>query len=448
MKRVFASGENKTDKHGISYWTTIIAICGIGCAVIAISYNFYVKEIKGIVVNGVPIKYSQMAEYQTIVENDMSPEIFSDYNGALTKGFKYHLVEDIGDIHAAFFGRGDNLMFIDTISVPNEFNLAYEYSYDKDVLSKNLEELNKDRTASEDAYIDTNTYEIVDEIYGNQYDVNAVINALDGKNAVDLDSCYITPDVVSSDLTDNLQTYKNYKDWTISYKSVDGKPSVNITVPNDKINIDAQGNLSLCDDSFLDSYIEAIDDNFNTQGRQHLFKTHAGDIITVNGGTFGDLVDNNAELAQLKQLFAKCESDTDRFPVYETDMNENIQTYVEVSIDEQHAWYYKDGEVALESDCVTGCVAKHNNTPKGYWYVDYIQNGRTLYPKGATKGSWVNKWMRFTPDGCGLHDASWRSSFGGQIYKNNGSHGCVNLPKDFAYALFEEAYIGLPVIVY
>ncbi len=448
MKRVFVNGENKTIKRSISNWVIAVASCSICCAAIIVGRNFYVKEMKGIVVNGVPLKYSQMADYQTIVENSMSPEIFSDYNDILAEGFEYHLVDNIGDINDAFFSRQNHLMVIDIASAPNEFSLAYEYSYDKDILSKNLEKVNGDRISSEDAYIDTDTYEIVDEVHGDQYDLEAVLKALDGTNPVDLSNCYTVPDVVADDLSANLQTYKDYKDWMVSYKLIENKPPIIIKVPDDKISIDSQGNLSLCDDSFLDSYIENIDNNFNTQGKQHLFKTHSGDIVTVSGGTFGDMVNNASELEQLKQLFAECKSDTDRFPVYETDMDESSQTYVEVSIDEQHAWYYKNGEVALESDCVTGCVAQHNNTPKGYWYVDYIQNGRTLYPKGATKGSWVNKWMRFTPDGCGLHDASWRSSFGGQIYKNNGSHGCVNLPKDFAYALFEEAYIGLPVIVY
>jgi len=50
--------------------------------------------------------------------------------------------------------------------------------------------------------------------------------------------------------------------------------------------------------------------------------------------------------------------------------------------------------------------------------------------------------------GCGLHDASWRSDFGGSIYKTDGSHGCVNLPASFAAALYDKAATGIPVIVF
>lgn len=50
-------------------------------------------------------------------------------------------------------------------------------------------------------------------------------------------------------------------------------------------------------------------------------------------------------------------------------------------------------------------------------------------------------------NGVGLHDASWRSEFGGTIYKYSGSHGCVNLPYSAAKAIYAEAEIGTTVIV-
>jgi lipoprotein-anchoring transpeptidase ErfK/SrfK len=50
--------------------------------------------------------------------------------------------------------------------------------------------------------------------------------------------------------------------------------------------------------------------------------------------------------------------------------------------------------------------------------------------------------------GCGFHDAPWRGEFGGSIYLESGSHGCVNLPPDVADRLYHSIYVGLPVIVY
>ena len=48
----------------------------------------------------------------------------------------------------------------------------------------------------------------------------------------------------------------------------------------------------------------------------------------------------------------------------------------------------------------------------------------------------------------GMHDANWRSSFGGDIYKTNGSHGCINLPPSVAQELYGYVEKGTPVICY
>ena len=60
----------------------------------------------------------------------------------------------------------------------------------------------------------------------------------------------------------------------------------------------------------------------------------------------------------------------------------------------------------------------------------------------------VSYWMPITWTGIGLHDASWRGSFGGSIYLSNGSHGCVNLPTETARALFEADTMDMPVIIH
>lgn len=120
-------------------------------------------------------------------------------------------------------------------------------------------------------------------------------------------------------------------------------------------------------------------------------------------------------------------------------------TYVEVSLDDQHMWYIVDGDVYLESDCVTGNYGSAD-TPKGYFAVNGKASPCTL--KGDNYTSYVTYWMPFIGGGWGLHDADWRSSFGGNIYKGNGSHGCVNLPPDVAKKMYAKMEVGTPVIVY
>lgn len=119
--------------------------------------------------------------------------------------------------------------------------------------------------------------------------------------------------------------------------------------------------------------------------------------------------------------------------------------YILVSISKQHVYHYKGGEIHCESDCVTGTQGQ-KDTPLGSFKITEKIPGTYLKPKGGTP-VWVNRWMRITSDGVGLHDAPWRSAFGGGIYTARGSHGCINLPSDFAYRLYTEVHVGYPVTI-
>ena len=124
-----------------------------------------------------------------------------------------------------------------------------------------------------------------------------------------------------------------------------------------------------------------------------------------------------------------------------------MASYVEVSIGAQHLWFYKDYQLLLESDVVTGCVAKGTPTQTGIFPIAYKESPATLIPSNETNGTSVQYWMPFY-DGQGLHDATWRTAFGGQIYQYRGSHGCVNMPYYAAEFIFNNADSGTPVVLY
>ena len=129
---------------------------------------------------------------------------------------------------------------------------------------------------------------------------------------------------------------------------------------------------------------------------------------------------------------------------------ENIQTqvpatYVDVDITNQTLIYYQQGEVALASEIVSGNVGAGNGTPTGVFFIDTKVPGKYLV--GPTWNVWVDRWMKFT-GAVGIHDATWRSKFGGDIYQHNGSHGCVNLPHDAALKLYDMVDIGTMVVVH
>lgn len=119
-------------------------------------------------------------------------------------------------------------------------------------------------------------------------------------------------------------------------------------------------------------------------------------------------------------------------------------TYIEVSIDQQHMWFYENNQLVLDTDVVTGNYGS-NNTPRGRYTITSRATNTTLTGPGYS--SFVNYWMGFY-GGYGIHDSSWRSSYGGSIYRGNGSHGCVNTPYSKVKQIYERTTYGTPVIVY
>lgn len=56
--------------------------------------------------------------------------------------------------------------------------------------------------------------------------------------------------------------------------------------------------------------------------------------------------------------------------------------------------------------------------------------------------------MAFSWDGCGIHDSTWRSNYGGDIWRSNGSHGCVNTPYQNVEIIYNNIDYKTPVVVY
>lgn len=127
-----------------------------------------------------------------------------------------------------------------------------------------------------------------------------------------------------------------------------------------------------------------------------------------------------------------------------------LQEFIDVDISEQKLRYYNpDGKIILKSDVVTGTDSiERRRTNVGCFKIEYKTVNATL--KGPGYASDVNYWMPFNiNEGEGLHDADgWRSAYGGNIYKTNGSHGCVNLPLSTAKKIYEKSEVGTKVLVH
>lgn len=123
-------------------------------------------------------------------------------------------------------------------------------------------------------------------------------------------------------------------------------------------------------------------------------------------------------------------------------------TYIAVDKESQTVTFYKDGELIVHSDVVTGLPWGGHDTPIGLF--DVFNKQTDCWLIGSDFYVHVDYWMGFIGTMYGLHDADWREEgeFGGEIYLKNGSHGCVNTPKGAMQTIFENAEVGMPVLVF
>jgi hypothetical protein len=188
---------------------------------------------------------------------------------------------------------------------------------------------------------------------------------------------------------------------------------------------------------------------YNTFGKAKDFTTTSGEQITVPAGSFGWKIAYDGEIdAIIADLEGGQDVTRDFTYLYkatshgEHDYGNN---YVEVNLSEQHVYVYKDGQMVFDTNCVSGKISTDHGTHTGVYPIAYKQTDATL--RGDNYESHVNYWMPFNM-GEGLHDATWRKSFGGTIYKTGGSHGCVNLPLSAAEEIYNIVEAGWPVIVF
>ncbi len=213
---------------------------------------------------------------------------------------------------------------------------------------------------------------------------------------------------------------------------------------------DEEGGL-MVDEESVRLWVENLALRYDTSDTTRKFSATRGETVEVKYVTYGTKLDVEAETTYLLEALTAEEALPEKhIPAYSKEayvrgLDDIGDTYIEVDLTDQKLYYYVDGEIALETDVVTGNLSKKYDTPEGINFVYNKQRNRTL--RGPGYSSFVRYWMP-VKGGIGLHDASWRSKFGGEIYKTNGSHGCINMSIPIAAQLYEMVEIGTPVIMF
>lgn len=297
-------------------------------------------------------------------------------------------------------------------------------------------------------------FKIIAERYGTQVDVRELCRKLKNRiyklqPSVDLveDELYVQPKVkkdnssmisVVEELNEVINTTIEYEEgFVIEKKDIAGFLD---TSNRFKYEINKEA---------VKRYVDKLDEQYTTVGKPKKLRTSYGNSVEVPAGNYGWKVDKEAEYEKLLTALEK-KKDVKREIEYTQKAathgeNDFGDSYVEVNLSKQHIFLYIDGRRVVDSDFVSGNLARGHGTHTGAYKIAYCARNAVL--RGDDYSTPVNYWMPFN-GGEGLHDATWRGSFGGDIFRTSGSHGCVNLPYNTAKTIFENVEAGFPVLVY
>ncbi|MDD3172544.1 MAG: peptidoglycan binding domain-containing protein [Herbinix sp.] len=389
-----------------------------------------------------------------LIEKDGQIEIITRQN----IGMQYNQNNSIKNI----YNIQNSFKWISSFFKSQKYYVNDLYVYNKDYLRDKINELdclNRDIIEPKNVEFrySNGYYEMIKEINGNKIIKDKLlaaikINIVKGIKRLDLDDklCYENPKYTLK--TDkSLKTMKllnKYVSTKIIYKFGSEIELLDGNIINEWLIVDENLEVVISKTAVV-KYVKGLRKKYDTVGITRKFKTSTGKIVEVKGGLYGWKINQDAETKALLENINRGEV-IEKEPIYAQkalyrDKNDIGNTYVEINITRQYLWFYKEGKLITQGFVVTGNPNKGNATVVGTYMLNYKRKGETLSGRGYEVK--VSYWMPFYGN-IGLHDASWRSSFGGEIYKRRGTHGCVNAPLYLAKIVFENIEEGIPIISY
>lgn len=309
-------------------------------------------------------------------------------------------------------------------------------------------------------YVKDQGYTLVPEVLGTTLDEDLFYNnvkeaILSGESKISLEHLYINPKITSTNekFVKFFEKISLLSGSKITYNFGKKTEVVDHSVIKNWLKINKKKYSVKIDSTKVREFVDYIGRTYNTYGTTRTFKSSYGHKVSVSGGDYGWLLNREQETKDLVKLVKKGKVVDNRKPAYsQTAVSYNNpdwgDTYVEANLSAQHLWFYKNGKLIIDTDFVSGNISRGNGTHTGVYSINSRERDRILGEySGADYRSPVSFWMPFN-GGEGLHDASWRSRFGGSIYRSNGSHGCINLPHSAAEKIYNNIKTGVPVIVF
>ena len=458
--------EKKKKKHV----ALVVAIVVTALAVVYIGIAFFFQShfCFGTVLDGIPVGGYNAAKAEQAIKEEIdgySLTLLGREDGEeVITGSSIKVAPIFHGEVEALIKKQNGFAWIATLFQKEELELERVVTYEEAALDDALFELScmqpqnqrKPVDAEYSDYVSGKGYELVAADYGTTLDKTALKKAvgeailvLDDTLDLDKAGCYVEPEVGDDDnrLLSLIDELNSYAGVTITYdfgeksETLDGDTiSQWLTDEDWKVSVDQEA---------ATAYIKGLGKKYNTAYATKTLQTSYGREVTISGGAYGWKIDNSGELEQLLADL-KAGKDVEREPIYAQTANSHGENdygdyYVEINLTAQHLFVYKNGALVVESDFVSGNVSKGHASPTGAYGLTYKTKDAVL--RGEDYETPVKYWMPFAGD-VGMHDATWRRSFGGSIYMNNGSHGCINLPLSVAKKIYETVDKGYAVLVY
>jgi hypothetical protein len=446
----------------------IISICTLliiyfGMAIYFTNHFYFGSAINSISVSGKIVEDVNEQMASEIEKYQLNIKERGGINEQIA-GEEIGLMYDVNGEFKEFKDKQNPLKWISSVFNKKDSKMVAEIKYDKELLKEQVDMLScfdsskliEPKNASY-KYTD-NSYVIVDEVIGNKGNkdilYNSAIDAVSsGETTIDLESInyYVKPQYTSKSpkIVSTRDMLNKYVSSTTTYTFGDDKEILDGSTINKWVTVDENSEITF-NEKQVEIYIDVLASEYNTVADMRNFVTSSGKVINIGGGTYGWAINKVQEIQYLISSIKEGKSIEKEPSYYQTAFahgKDDIgNTYVEIDLKGQHLWFYKNGELITQGDVVTGNDgSEETRTPAGIYKINYKETNATL--KGEDYAVPVKYWMPFI-GGKGIHDASWRNKFGGELYKTGGSHGCVNSPPNVAKKIFENIETGTPVISY
>ncbi len=352
----------------------------------------------------------------------------------------------------------------------NQFYLEPKGSFDSEKLNQYLLKLDFMKNLSDPEHIEVEICKDKDGYYLKDDTRNLLDQKLaadkiglalkDGKTEINLESenCYTVVEYNRA-MKETLSLWKKLEpilDTSIVLSFYDGEETLDRKEISEWIATDEEGTILLDDSDApclnqekVEEYVFGLSKKHDTAGGPWTFSPTRGGTVVIEKGTYGYKLDQKQETDFLMEAVMGGKS-TKADALYSqrgfgTGASDIGTTYIEVDMTNQKMYYYKNGQIVVQTDVVTGNTSLSRGTPQRVCYVYFKQRNRVL--RGEDYQTPVSYWMAVYGN-IGIHDASWRGSFGGTIYKRNGSHGCINTPTKAVSQLYDMVEVGTPVIMF